>query len=170
MQRLFLLCICFLITNLLFAQKNIELEKRNGFKDIKLGMAIDSIKGAKFKKDFKEKEEFDAKLFEVDHPDYKKIGEVAINKVELKTYKNLIYEITVITAKDPRLMKALESIYGKSGYDQINETYFWNGQDLTLKFKSHSKNQLEMVYISFSVFKMMKEDKDKKIVDIADDF
>ena len=99
-----------------------ELERRNGFKDIKLGSASDSLKGAKLKKEFKESDEFDAQLFEVDHPDYNSIGEVDIKKLEIKTYKNLIYEITVVTPKDPRLMKALESIYGKSEYDIKSET------------------------------------------------
>src|SRR5688572_9674716 len=90
-----------------------ELEKRNGFKDIKLGMAVDSVKGIKFKKDFKERKEFDAKLYEVENPAYESIGEVKIKKLEVKAYKGLIYEISVTTGKDTRVMKALESIYGQ---------------------------------------------------------
>jgi hypothetical protein len=147
-----------------------ELEKRNGFKDIKLVMHIDSVKGAKFKKDFKEKKEFDAKLYEVEHPNYDLIGEVKVKKVEIKTYKNLIYEISVVTERDTRLMKALESIYGQSEYDVKNETYLWKGKDLVLKFRSHSKGQLEMVYISYIVHGMMKADKAQKVDDIANDF
>lgn len=152
------------------AQEVTELERRNGFKDIKLGMVVDSLKGIKFKKDFKERDEFDAKLFTVENADYEKIGEVDIKKIELKTYKNLIYEIIVIADKDPRLMKALESIYGKSEYDMKQETYFWKGTNITLKFRSHSGSKLEMIYTSYLVHKMMKEDKGKKIEDIADDF
>jgi hypothetical protein len=147
-----------------------ELARRNGFKDIKLTMPGDSVKGAKFKKDFKERKEFEARLYEVDHPDYKKIGEVNVNKVEIKTYKNLVYEILVVADKDPRLMKALESIYGQAEYDLINETYFWRADNLSLKFRSHSKNQLEMLYTSTIVLKMMKADKGKKVEAIADDF
>ena len=147
-----------------------ELEKRNGFKDIKLRMTVDSLKGVKFKKDFKEKDEFEAKLYSIDHPDYAKIGEVAVTKIEVKTYKDLIYEILVITDKDTRLMKALESIYGRADYDEKGETYFWRSQTLMLKFRPHHKNKLEMVYISYLIHNKMKEDKGKKVEDIADDF
>jgi hypothetical protein len=147
-----------------------ELEKRNGFKDIKLGMMIDSIKGYKLKKEFKEKDEYPAKLFEVEHDDYGSIGEVKVHKIELKTYKDLIYEINVITEKDARLMKALESLYGKSEYDMKNETYFWKTEDLILKFKSEGKHRLQMLYVSYRVHNMMKEDKDQKVDDIANDF
>jgi len=145
-----------------------ELEKRNGFKDIKLGMIPDSLKGTKFKKEIKERDEFPAKLYTVEHDDYSKIGTAKVDKIEVKAYNNMIYEITVVTDKDPRLMKALESIYGKSEYDIKRETYFWKSENLILKFRSHSKHQLELVYISFPVLKKMKEDKDQKIDDIAD--
>ena len=152
------------------AQKIAELEKRNGFKDLKLGMPIDSVKGYKLRKEFKEQDEFDAKLYSVENPLYASIGEVKINAVELKTYKDQVYQIHVIADKDPRLMKALESIYGSAEYDMKRETYFWKGQTLVLKFKSYSRNQLEMIYTSFPVLNQMKEDKGKKVQDIADDF
>jgi hypothetical protein len=170
MQRSIFTITLFLLLVRLFAQEVSELERRNGFKDIKLGMPADSVKGAKFKKDFKEKKEFDAKLYSVEHADYEKIGEVEIKKVEIKAYKNLVYEITVVADKDPRLMKALESIYGQSEYDIKTETYFWKGSKIILAFRSHSKNALEMVYTSYEVTGMMKQDKAKKVDAIADDF
>jgi len=153
-----------------FSQDLAELDKRNGFKDIKLGYPIDSVKGFKLLKDFKEKDEYPAKLYLVEHPDYEKIGEVKINKVELKTYKDLIYEIRVVANKDPRLMKALESLYGKADYDVKNDTYFWKTDNLILKFQSEGRNRLEMIYISYGLHKIMKEDKNKKVDDIANDF
>jgi hypothetical protein len=159
-----------LISSVASAQKIAELEKRNGFKDLKLGMQIDSVKGTKLRKEFKEKEEFDAKLYSVDNPLYASIGEVKINHIELKTYKDQVYQIHVVTDKDPRLMKALESIYGSAEYDIKRETYFWKGQSLILKFRSFSRNQLEMIYTSFPVLSQMKDDKGKKVQDIADDF
>ena len=75
-----------------------------------------------------------------------------------------------MTGKDPRLMKALESIYGQAEYDIKRETYFWKSENVSLKFRSHSKNSLEMVYNSQPVRKMMKEDKGKKVEAIANDF
>lgn len=147
-----------------------ELDKRNGFKNIKLGMHIDSVAGSKFKKEFKEKGHVPAKLYEVIHPENSSIGEIAVNKIEVKTYKELIYEISVLTAKDPRLMKGLESALGKPVYDVRDETYTWMGKNLVMKFKQASKNQLEMLYSSTLVRKIMEEDKKKKIEEIADDF
>jgi hypothetical protein len=159
----FLLSVC-------LGQNLSELDKRNGFKDIKLGSHIDSVKGFKLKKEFKEKDQFPAKLYEVDHPDYKKIGEVEVYKIELKTYQDLIYEINVIADKDERLMKALESLYGKSDYDMKNETYFWKTDNLILKFKSEGKHRLQMLYVSYGIHKKMREDKEKKVDDISNDF
>ncbi len=153
-----------------FGQGLSELDKRSGFKDIRLATPVDSVKGSKLIKEFKERDEFPAKLFEVENTDYEKIGEVKVHKVELKTYKDLIYEINVITDKDERLMKALESLYGKSEYDMKNETYFWKTDSLILKFKSQGKHRLQMLYISYNVHKMMRGDKDKKVDDIANDF
>lgn len=153
-----------------YGQDLSELERRHGFKDIKLGMVIDSVKGYKLKKEFKERDVFPAKLYEVEHPNYETIGEVKVKEIELKTYKDLIYEINVITEKDARLMKALESLYGKSDYDMKNETYFWKTDSLILKFKSEGKNKLQMLYVSYAIHKTMKEDKDKKVDDIANDF
>lgn len=148
-----------------------ELERRNGFKDLKLGLAIDSVKGEKkFKKEFKEQEQFLSRLYSVSHPDYEKIGEIPVNKVEIKTYNDLVYQIHIVTDKDPRLMKALESIYGPADYDLKKETYFWKGNTLILKFRSFSRNQLEMIFSSYQILKMMKDDKGKKVEDIADDF
>jgi hypothetical protein len=151
-------------------QDTTELERRNGFKDIKLGTVVDSVKGVKFKKDFKEREIYPASLYSVDHPDYARIGEVKVTKVELKAYKNLIYEISVVTDKDPRLMKALESLYGKAEYDIKHQTYFWKGEGIVLKFREHGKHHLEMLYYSSTVLKMMKTDKEKKVDEIANDF
>lgn len=155
----------------LFAQDNLtELDKRNGFKQIKLSMPVDSVPGVKLKKEFTEKGNHPAALYEVIHPDYQSIGEVKIQKVELKAYKGLIYEIIVITDKDPRMMKALESNLGPPTYDVRNDRYAWTGKNLSLTFRPVGKNQLELRYVSYLVHARMKEDKKKKVQEIADDF
>ncbi|MEO7991898.1 MAG: hypothetical protein ABI663_20250 [Chryseolinea sp.] len=158
------------VINGVLGQDLSELDKRNGFKDIKLGISVDSIQGTKLKKEFKERDEFPAKLFDVENPAYERIGEVPVKSVELKAYKNLIYEIHVVVDKDVRVMKALESLYGKSEYDMKGEIYFWKTSNLVLKFGSHGKHHLELTYISYPIHKMMKEDKDKKVDNIAEDF
>lgn len=158
----------FALPLVLFAQET-ELDRRNGFKDIKMASHIDSVKGAQFKKDFKVKGH-PAKLYSIEHPDYETIGEVKIDRIEVKTYKGLIFEILVITDKDSRLMKGMEEALGKPIYNVRDESYNWGGQNVGLKFRSHSKNQLELQYGSQVVYRMMKEDKEKKIKEISGDF
>jgi hypothetical protein len=53
-----------IVCSVAYAQDVSELEKRNGFKEIKLGMLIDSVKGAEFKKDLIERKEFATKSYE----------------------------------------------------------------------------------------------------------
>lgn len=159
-----------LFSTTLLAQHSAELEKRNGFKDIKLGSPVDSVKGISFKEDITNKEGQVSKVYKVDHPDYKKIGEVAVEDLELTAYKGSIYLIKVITVKDTRLMKGMELALGKSEWDLRNEQYFWKAKNLTLTFKSIEKDKIELLYTSFPVLQKMKEDKKKEVETIADDF
>ena len=139
----------FLLAQLVgLAQENSELAKRNGFKDIILGMPVDSVVGSKFKKDILEKNEFQAALYEVDNPSYKNIGEVKVKKLELKTYKGLVYQIDVITHKDTRLMKGMERLYGKPKYILPTDSYNWTADSLSLTFKDHSKKEIKLTYRS----------------------
>lgn len=146
-----------------------ELDRRNGFKTIKLGSPIDSVKGAVLKKAFLEKEEFLARLYETENAEYKTIGEVAVREIQLMTYKNLIYKIIVTTEKDPRLMRALEKSFGKAVYVLRTTSYSWKAETLSLTFLAH-KNDIELTYRSYPVYKMMLEDKGKKVDVMADDF
>lgn len=153
-----------------FAYAQSELAKRNGFKDIKLGGLIDSVKGTEFKKDIIEGKEFPAKLYEVKHRDYDKIGTVEVKHIELKVYKGLIYQINVFTEKDPQVMKALEKTYGKAIYSIRSERFYWKATDtLSLVYKGHPK-KIELIYRSIPVGKLMFIDKGKKVEEIADDF
>lgn len=147
-----------------------ELDRRKGFKDIKLGTRVDSLNGATFKKDTKEKNEFPVKLYEVENDEYMSIGEVKVKKVEVKAYKDAIYEIVVITTKDTRLMKGMQKSFGKPLYILPTDTYNWKTDSLSLSFKDHSKNELRLTYRWYPVLKQMQIDKGKKIDEIAEDF
>ena len=171
--RLSLLLLSFLLLSSLEnarAQADSELARRNGFKDIRLGTRVDSVKGVKLLKEIKEKNEYPALLYEVNHSEYERIGEVKVKSVELKAYKGLIYEIDVITHKDTRLMKGMEKAYGKPKYILPTDSYNWTADSLSLTFKDFSKKEILLTYRSYPVLKMMRVDKGKKIDDIADDF
>jgi hypothetical protein len=167
MKFVFLFAIS-LISIVSYSQQT-ELDRRNGFKDIKLASPIDSVKGAIFKKDFKHNG-LPVKLYVIEHTDYSSIGEVKVNQIEASTYKGLIYQLVVFTEKDTRLMKAMESVLGKPTYNVRDESYNWGGENIGLKFRSHSRNQLSLDYTSMIIGRMMQEDKKQKVKDIANDF
>jgi hypothetical protein len=150
-------------------QDSAELEKRNGFKNIKLGQHIDSVKGTEMKKEFQEKNEFPAKLYVVKNDFLGSIGEVKIKSIELKTYKDLVYEIEVITEKDARLMQGMEKALGESIYNIQTDAYHWRAPSLSLTFFGH-RNWNKLLYKSYPVIKMMFADRGKKIETIAEDF
>ncbi len=158
-----------ILSTSIYAQEIGELDRRNGFKEIKLGTHIDSIKGTVFKKDIIERKEFPASVYETVDPDYMTIGDVAVKKISLKTYKGLIYEIDVTTPKDPNIMRGLEKSYGKATYSIRTESYYWKGSTLSLVYKGHRK-ELKLTYRSGPVIRLMYEDKGKKVEEVADDF
>lgn len=153
----------------LWAQNTSELDRRNGFKDIKLGSPIDSVKGAVLKKEIMEQKMFPAKIYETKHPDYKTIGEVVVKKIELKTYKGLIYEINVFLPKDQRVMQGLEKSYGEATFSVRLHAYYWKAENLSLVFKGDSK-KIHLTYKSAPMLKMMHEDKSKKVDEVAEEF
>lgn len=67
-------------------------------------------------------------------------------------------------------MKGMESVLGKPAYNVRDESYNWGGENVGLKFRSHSKNQLSLDYTSKVIGRMMQEDKKQKVKDIASDF
>jgi hypothetical protein len=97
------------------------------------------------------------------------IGDVPVKEISLKVYNGLIYEIEVITGKDPKVMRGLEKSYGKATYSIRTESYYWKAGSLSLVYKGHHK-EIKLTYRSGPVINMMYEDKGKKIDDVADDF
>ncbi|MBS1488544.1 MAG: hypothetical protein JST43_13245 [Bacteroidetes bacterium] len=168
-MKYFLFCLL-LLTCVARAQDVSELARRNGFKDIKLGTPVDSVKGIVFKRDFTELKEFAAKLYEVNNAAYEKVGDADIRQVKLKAYKGLIYEIIVITPVDPRIMMGLEKLYGKAQFSLRHETYSWSvPEKISLIYKG-SPREVTLTYRSPLVIHQMYVDKNKKIKAVADDF
>ena len=172
-----LIIFLFAFTMLGFAQpeqeNSIELERRHGFKGIKLNQSIDSVLGASLKKEFsdqwKEEDAFPAKLYSVKHNAYASIGEVKVNNIEIKTYRDLVYEIEVTTDKDNRVMKAMEMAFGKALYNLRSKNYRWRADNLSLTFIGN-KNSITLIYKSYEVIKLIGLDQGKKIERIAEDF
>lgn len=147
-----------------------ELERRNGFKSIRLNFPVDSVKGAEFKEDITEKGGFQSKVYQVTGEEFKSIGSVKIEKVRLKAYKGLVYEIVVITEKNPDLMKGLSKALGKPSFSVRTNIYSWRSKSVALTFEPSGKNDLKLTYKSYPVFRLMAEDKGRKAEEIMNDF
>jgi hypothetical protein len=173
MKLKFTLLFTILITSIGWSQPkqhdSEELEKRHGFKNIKLNQHIDSVQGAEQKKEFMEKEEFPAKLYTVKNDFLGSIGEIKVRDIQLKTYKDLVYDIEVTTDKDPRLMQAMEKALGKATFNIRTNAYHWRSKSLALKFIGN-KNTITLHYVSYTVHQKMRTDAGKKVEEIADDF
>ena len=63
----------------------------------------------KLKKEFKEKYNVLAQIYEVDNPEYAAVGSVEVKKIELKVYEGLIYEIRISDSKEVDIDMTLTS-------------------------------------------------------------
>jgi hypothetical protein len=169
MKNLFLI-ILLLISTTIQAQSIDELEKRHGFKDIRLNTDVRNYPGLEFKKTISEKDFPEASLYVAKKGEYTSIGEVKVLDLEVKAYRNLIYEIKVTTESNSDLYKGLSRIYGEAEYSLRSNLYYWSTPNLRLTFVSAPKNKLELIYFSYLVQKEVKVDLDKKIDAISDDF
>lgn len=166
--------VCFILLLLLsstspaFSQAK-EADGMYGFKSLKLDSRIDSVKGAKFLKEL-DKDGVRSKLFEVQNEELMTLGELKVDKIFVRTFKEIVYEIYVEMDKDVRIMKALEKLYGAAGYDGLNQTYFWKMEKFNIRFKSQSKKRIEIIYHSYAYQQMVKDEKNQKVKSLSDDF
>lgn len=160
-----------LITSgLSYAQSVEELDKRNGFKDIKMTQSIIEHEGLEFKKEIESAIFPRAYQYVAKKGVYEDIGGIKIFDLEVNTYDSAIYEIRVITEKNPNLYKALKRTFGEPEYDYRGNKYYWKTDRLRLSYDSHSKNKIEMVYFSYLMTERLKADKEQVVEEIVDDF
>lgn len=152
----------------LYAQKNTELDARNGFKDIKLLTDIGHYKGLTLDKHLDESVGIDQ--YERKKNNYMFIGEIPIKNLSALTYKGKIYQINIVTPKTPDLFKGLEKAFGKARHSVRYQKYFWEGDQVKLTFESISTNRLQLVYYAKGIKAMMKADKKKKIESLSSEF
>lgn len=160
-----------LISHLSWAQGLEELEKRNGFKDIKLLSSASSYEGLELKKEDVSHETFpNSTLYTAKKGYYESIGKLKIYDLEVMAYKDSIFQITVITEKDPNLYKGMKKLFGEPEYAYGSERYYWSTEKLKLAYGSHSRNKIQMVYFSHLMVEKRKQEKKQVVENIADDF
>jgi len=164
------LFLCFSTVSL--AQSVKALDDKNGFQDLVLMSDVKRYKTLSFKKNIKDDlhklEEADLYNGQKNH--FADIGGIRIQKLEVRAYQDLIYEIKVIADKDPMLYKGLSKKYGKGQYSMQNNAYKWSGEKVSLEFVSSGKNEVQLTYFSKPMLAIFKQGKAQDVKDIADDF
>jgi hypothetical protein len=154
----------------LVAQSVEELDRRNGFQDIKMATPVDNYEGLELKKDIEDEVFPEAQLYVAKKGFYENIGSLKIYDLEVKTYKGHIFQIRIVTEKDPNLYKGLKKIYGEPKYAYRAAETQWNATNVRLSYNSHSKKKMEMIYYSNIMTQQLKEEKKQEVKEIADDF
>ena len=151
-----------------YGQNSHELDKRNGFKDIKLLANVSTYPGLEFSKEIKEKPEH--AIYINKKGNYENIGEVKISKLIIYTYRNLIYEIEVITDKNEKLYRSLEKAYGKIKYSVGSQVSYWEGNNVRLNYRSESAKRIKLSYHAKGINKIIATDKKKAVDSLATEF
>lgn len=150
------------------AQPNVELDHRNGFKDIKLLSKATELKTLQLAGNIKGRE-FHS-IYKAVNGAYGSVGDIAVKDLEVLTYKDLIYEIRVTADKDPQLFKGLEKAFGQARHSVVENKYYWQGDAVKLTFESIGKRKVQFVYHAFGIKAIIKEDKAKKVEDLSSEF
>ena len=152
------------------AQSPEKLDEKNGFQDIILMSDVTSNKKLEYDKDVNHPKAGKVALYTPVKGEYKTIGDIKIKDLEVKAYKNRIFEIRVLTEQDPNLYRGLQKLFGKPVYSIRDNHYTWGGESVSLSYRAYNKRTLELVYYAYQLEDLLKQDKKEKIESIADDF
>ncbi len=156
------------ITSLNLQAQNEELDKRNGFKNIKLLSKATEYPELKFDK---AQEEENKAVYIRTSGSLQSIGDIHIKELNVYTYNDIIYRIEVATGKNTQLFKGLEKAYGKSKFAVVTNVYVWKGEKVALTFGSEKGGKrIVMNYTTPEIKGIIKKDKEQKIKDLSDDF
>jgi len=169
--KIFIFNILILISGIGFSQTNEALEEKHGFQDIRLDDQVSNYPGLKYKKDVDiKKSEKPIKLYVKNKGYYDLIGDVRIKKLVVKTFLSKIIEISIISEKDPNIMKALKSLFGEPNYSVRANFWEWQSEGVNLGLRAEGKNKLMIVYSSRKFNQYILEDKNKDVESISTDF
>ncbi|MEQ8243277.1 hypothetical protein [Fulvivirga sp.] len=169
-MRVTILMLFLFLAGLAEAQDVRELDKRNGFKDIKVNTSVLDYEGLEFKKETDDKLFPEAKIYVPVKGYYESIGSLKIYDLEVKTYRDSIFQIIVVTDKDPNLYKGLKTAFGEPEYHYRSGFYHWTAENLRLSYTPYQKDKIEMKYESFLMRNKLKKDKEEVVEAIVDDF
>jgi hypothetical protein len=151
-----------------YSQKSNELDRRNGFKDLKILSDVTIYPGLEHWKDDKSKP--DHAIYRSKKGNYEKIGEVEISKMTVYTYRDLIYRLEVITDKDEKLFRSLEKAYGKINSSIAASYSFWEGENVRLNYETEGSKKIKLTYQSKQIKQIIALDKKKEVDSLSTEF
>jgi hypothetical protein len=145
-----------------------ELDKRNGFKDLKILTSVSGYPGLEYWKADKTKPEHS--IYKAKKGSYDKIGNVDVFKVTVYTYRDLIFKIEVITVKDETLFHSLEKAYGKIKSSMAATYSYWEGEKVRLNYETEGSKKIKLTYVSKQIKQMIALDKKKAVESLSTEF
>lgn len=146
------------------------LDKKGGFQDIMLYSDIKDYPGLKLKKSIKDEMYPGAELYVNEKGSYTSVGRVKIHLVEVKVYNDSIYEIRIVTEDDPAIYQGIKRNFGEGKYDMRAKAYSWSTNNIVLYYKQGSKNKKELIYHSYIMDRLRREEIRKSYTDVSADF
>ena len=151
-----------------FSQSSKEIDKRNGFKDLKILTSVTGYPGLKYWKADKTKPEHS--IYKATKGSYDKIGNVDVFKVTVYTYRDLIFKIEVIAAQDETLFHSLEKAYGKIKSSMAAKYSYWEGEKVRLNYETEGSKKIKLTYVSKQIKQMIARDKKKAVESLSREF
>ena len=151
-----------------YGQSGAELDKRNGFKDIKLLTDISLYPGLEYWKEDKSKP--DHAIYRSKKGSYEEIGKIEVSGITVYTYRDLIFKIEVIAAKDEKLFRSLEKAYGKINSSLAQSYSYWDGEKVRLNYETLGKKKIKLTYLSKQIKHMIALDKKKAVDSLSTEF
>ena len=152
-----------------FSQSTEELEKRKGFKDLKVYTEVNEYDFLNLDKEVKG-DIPNVAIYKPTKGKYTSIGAIKIHDMEIITYRDYIHEIIITTEKEPNLFKGLQKAFGKGKYDWRSDKFYWSATSLNLTFQSIAKAKTQLVYHSKEIDELIKTDKKSKVTDLVSEF
>jgi len=159
-----------LTTVMLQAQSVEELDKRNGFKDIKLATEVHLYEGLEYKEEIPDEHFKQLAVYTKKKGYYESIGSIKIHNVEVLAYNGEVYKIKVITEKNPKLYSGMKKAFGEPTFSPRGDNYYWATDKVNLTFGNNAKTKLELIYTSHVMKGRLKKDKEEEIEEISKDF
>jgi hypothetical protein len=151
-----------------FGQFSVELDKRNGFKDLKILSDVASYSGLEYWKE--DKSQPDHAIYRAKKGNYDKIGDVDVAKVTVYTYRKQIFKIEVITEKNEKLFRSMEKAYGKINSSIAYSYSYWDGEKIRLKYETIGSKKIQLTYVSKEIKKIIALDKRKDVDSLSTEF